>query len=241
MEQDILIQTSDNKVIYGVLNKKNQESSEKLIIFVHGFTGNIYEHIFHNGVRFFTEAGYDTVRFSLYWFEDDARHLTTATFDDHINDFKAVVAQFSDTYKKIILVGHSLGAQIIIRSEIPTNTYVLWEPSLDPKDICDELEYHASNNIYIEHSNVEILVGTNFVESCHNLPKIETLLPTLAIPTKIISGSEAGAHIAQKRYFENLTAEKDIHIIVGAGHTFDEGTTEQELFQETLGWIQKTA
>ena len=58
MERTIKIKTKDNFLIYGNLNKASRKS-EKLLIFAHGFTGNMNEHIFFNGAKYFTERGFD--------------------------------------------------------------------------------------------------------------------------------------------------------------------------------------
>lgn len=60
MEKRIKLQTADNHIIYGTLNSVKSENS-RLVIFVHGLTGNQNEHHYFNAVPFFTKNGFDTL------------------------------------------------------------------------------------------------------------------------------------------------------------------------------------
>lgn len=239
MEKNIKIKISNKLSIYGTLNKSARKSS-KIIIFVHGFTGHINEHFLYNGARFFTENGFDTFRFSLYSFESDSRKLVNCTISEHIDDLNTVIEYFREKYSEIYGIGHSLGGYIVAHAKSENlNGAVLWEPSQEAKDMCKGLKYNKELGVYIENSNVDILVGKNFVESANTLSPIKKALSEFKKPIKIIGAELAGAKLAKDIYFAYANKPKALHTIKGSGHTFDEGDSEKELFAETLSFLKK--
>ena len=238
MEKELQIPTEDGHVIYGTLNSSDTKS-DKLIVFVHGFTGHSNEHFFYNAARFFPSNGFYTFRFNLYRPEKDARKLTETSVSEHVLDFQTVLAHFKDQYEHIYAVGHSLGAHAVVRSKSSLDAVVLWEPAVEVSELCASLDFDKKSDCYIEHSNVDILVGKNFVEDAQGLPPIASVMASFDRPVKIIGGEVGGTEIAEKTYFAHARDPKDIYIIKGSGHTFDEGDAERELFKETLEWFEK--
>lgn len=59
------ISAYDGHSIYGTLNSYG-EKKNKLIVFVHGLSGNQHEHQYFNAVPFFCSRGYDVFRFDFY-------------------------------------------------------------------------------------------------------------------------------------------------------------------------------
>jgi pimeloyl-ACP methyl ester carboxylesterase len=246
METFLNIKTPDNFTIYGVLhtpeNNGADNSPRRLIIFVHGYTGNYNEHAFYNASPFFNAADFATYRFNSYWYEKDARHLKLITFEEHVADLETVINHFGDSYDAIYLVGHSLGAQIISRANLSNKNIkglTYWDPCREAKEICAELEHDNNLGIYIENSNVEIIVGSNFVESCKNLSHVQTFLPNIEIPILVVGAENAGAKVASDTYFPYIKSEKELFIIPGSNHTFDERGAEKTLFEKTLSWFKK--
>ncbi len=246
METFLNIKTPDNFTIYGVLHTPKESAdnngTKKLIIFIHGYTGNYNEHAFYNASPFFNAAGFATYRFNSYWYEKDARHLKSITFDEHLADLETVINHFRNSYDAIYLVGHSVGAQIISRANISNEKVkaaAFWDPCREAKEICAELEYSGSLGAYIENSNVEIIVGKNFVESCKNLPLTTTILQDIKIPILVVGAENAGAKDATSTFFPHIKSEKELFIIPGSNHTFDERGAEKTLFEKTLSWFKK--
>lgn len=240
MEQSLKLKIPNtDKIIYGLLNKSSL-SSKKLIIFVHGLAGHANEHFLYNAARFFPENGFDTFRFNLYWFEPETRKFAETEFSDHIEDVNTVVSYFKDSYETIYLVGHSLGAHVIIRGNLEgIKAATLWEPSREIKELFLDLTYIVPLEAYIEHSNVDIIVGKKFVDSTDRLSSLPESISMFKKPLKIIGAELAGADIAKNTYYKNANEPKELYIIKGCGHTFDEGNSEKELFNETLSWFEK--
>ncbi len=225
-------------MLYGTLNVSEKNSS-KLIIFVHGFTGHINEHIFYNAARFFPPQGFDTFRFNLYGYEKDARKLTETSISEHATDLKTVIEYFRNDYSKIYTIGHSFGGHVVVRTSAPIDASVLWNPSPDVKELANELTLLEKIGFYIEHSNVDILVGKNFIEDAKHLPLIKDVLRSFNIPLKIIAAELTDEKVARETYFKHANNPKELSIIKGSSHCYDENDSEKKLFIETLNWIEK--
>src|ERR1700722_5022683 len=112
MEKSIKLKASKKINIIGILNSKKK--SDKLVIFCHGLTGSMYESKSMQGVKLFTSKGYDTFRIDFYgdaW--QSGRTLLHSTISTHVLDLNTVLDHFKNKYKKIYLVGHSLGGSVI--------------------------------------------------------------------------------------------------------------------------------
>ncbi|MEX1111859.1 MAG: alpha/beta fold hydrolase [Candidatus Andersenbacteria bacterium] len=243
MEKQFKLKTSDSHIIYGTLNT-GASKSNSLVIFVHGLTGNSNEHIFYNAAHFFPQNGFDVVRFDLYSGDEGGRALSNCTVRIHAMDLETVFSSFKQDYKNIHIVGHSLGAPTIVLADISEAcSIVFWDPSdmLGLKDIVEgqerPLKQDKPSNNYIVDWGVEYLLGESMAQ------EFKTLRPTevakkIQIPTKIIA-AEGGNPRGSQEYFDCMNGLKELVVIKGAGHTFDEEGVEDQLFEETLKWVSK--
>ncbi len=234
MEQHLHIPTDDGHQIYGVLNGG---SEEKLIIFVHGLTGNMNEHQFYNAARFFPEHGFSTFRFNLYSGKGDARTLTDCSLDTHVQDLNAVIAYFTDSYQYLYLVGHSFGGPAILYTDTKSVTsIVLWDPSYDPLAyLGDEIQYNEQLGQYILSWENEYIISSEMYDSWKQCG--EKLLALFSTPTKIICAGQDVLYKDWKNNSAHLPPETELALIKDAGHCFDEEGAEEQLFQETLNWF----
>ena len=236
MEQNIHIQTQDNHTIYGLLNSSKKD---KLIIFVHGLTGHKNEHIFYNAAKFFSKNKFDTFRFDLYSGEKGARSLTECTIETHSQDITQVIDHFKKNYKKIHLVGHSLGGPSIILANIESAySIALWDPSFNTfEGLRDDMTFNTKINKYILHWGTEYLLSKEMVESWKRFD--ERMLAKFSKPTKIICAGKGMLHERWRNKLHLISVNHEFVLIPEAGHCFDEENTEQELFNETLKWFEK--
>lgn len=238
MEQEIQITTPDNHIIYGTLNPlpKNKET---LMIFVHGLSGNQYEHQYFNAVPFFNKKGFNTSRFDFYARKPKARPLIESTITTHIEDLELVIKHFEKKYKKIILIGHSLGTLVILSANLSNiSKIILWDPTTSPKDIKERNgSFDANLDKYILHWGMDILISKQMVEEWKKLNPNE-LIGKLKTPCKFIFAGDRDKYKLWKPVLKKVKAKHEIAIIPKATHCFYEEGTEQKLFKETLGWLK---
>lgn len=128
------IKTPDNHIIYWTLNSKIK--SDKLVIFVHGLSGNQSIRIIFNGAKFLVKKWFDTFRRNLYNSSiEKARELKTVYITDNACDIETLVKHFKKTYIKIFVIGHSLWWLAILKTNPKNiNSAILRDGSLDPYD-----------------------------------------------------------------------------------------------------------
>lgn len=243
MEKSLKIKTKDSHLISGTLNT-SKKVSDKLVIFVHGLGGHQNEHIFYNAARFFPAKGYDTFRFDLYGPESGRRKFTEATVSLHAFDTNEVVRYFAKKYKKIYLVGHSLGGPTILRANPKANAIVLWDPSREVKGILegDDIHYEKCLDQYVANWEIDIIIGRPMKEESDSFPTIAEMIKDVQIPIKIIIAYQTvrkyGKH-GRDLYYKNANEPKALYEVKGADHNFNQEGKEEELFRETLSWFKK--
>ena len=223
------------------MNWKNK--TNKLIIFVHGLTGHKNEHIYYNAARFFPKHDFATFRFDLYSGNKKGRRLRDCTIHTHANDINTVAHNFAKKFKKIYLVGHSLGAPSIIFSDTyAAKAIVLWDPaSVDIKMFDSFCKYNEKLDAYIIDWGTQAIMSKEmYNEMGHGKEWLEKL-SKIKVPIKVIGATEGDSFMKKSRmaYFKKSNEPKDIVFIKGAGHTFSEEGAEEKLFKETLKWVKK--
>lgn len=242
MERAVKLKTSDGHTIYGTLNIAKKKNG-RLVVFVHGLAGHQNEHQFYNAARFFPARGYDTFRFDLYSGLKNGRTLTASSLSMHARDLNTVIAHFKNTYRRIGVVGHSLGGPTILLAD-PDNrdAMVLWDPSHDMSDRpAEALVWHRAIGAYVLRWGVEFLIGRRMrnEKAAFDGKKANRLISGFHVPVKIITAGKGVLKDAGKEYYQHANKPKALVSISGAGHTFDEEGVEEQLFRETLRWFKK--
>ncbi|MEK7602033.1 MAG: alpha/beta fold hydrolase [Patescibacteria group bacterium] len=243
MEKALNFKTKDGHIIYGTLNTPSKENSS-VIVFVHGLTGHQNEHYYYNAARFFPKKGFTTYRFDLYSGEKKGRALSNCTVRTHASDLSTVLNQLKKKYKSIHIVGHSLGGPTIVLADISTvSSVVLWDPS-DMQGLADitegqerSLKENKISGSYIVDWGTEYILGKEMAQEFKIL-RPATLTGRINKPIKILA-AEKGNPRGSKEYLKYANEPKQLVIIKKAGHTFNEESTEEELFNETLIWVRK--
>lgn len=235
MKKDIQINTSDKCKIYGTLDSNGNSS---LMIFVHGITGNKDEHHYFNAVPFFAQNDFDTFRFNFYCRDKEARPLSESSITSHANDLKTIIDFFKDKYENLILVGHSLGALVILNTELSNiSKLVLWDSTTGFENLEDkDISYYANLNKYILNWRMDIIVGKQMIDEWKNTD-IEQLIKKISIPCKFIFAGNCDKYESWKPYLKDIKVRSEVVVINGASHGFIEAGAEERLFEETLKWI----
>lgn len=236
MEKAIKIPLKNSKNIHGTLRGSLENP---LVIFVHGFTGHKNEHQFFNGARFFEKNEFATFRFDLYSWKDDARKLEECTLSLHGHDLDIVVDYFRNKgVKKIFIVGHSFGGLTVLLSKKKDfNAAVLWDPSDNPATVTASKYIKELDRYYVTYdTSYGFTIGKQMYEENKKLKPFE-LISKLNIPVKIILAGSGILVKGGQKYLQAANEPKALAIIPNATHCFDEDGTEENLFQETLSWI----
>ena len=239
MERKVNIKAKDGHIIYGVLNSKRK--SNKLVIFIHGLGGNPHESIFSNGMKYFTDKGLSTYRFAFYSWKRGANTLSKTTVASQAEYLNSVIKHFKKSFKKIYLVGHSLGGPTIMAADAKgISAIVFWDSSYDLRALKEEARYNKKIDAYIANWGIEILIGKKmYQEFCKAPQPPQQVMGKIHAPVKFISAGKGPLTNGHKLLFKSTNEPKRHVIIEDAGHNFFEEGTEQKLFRETYSWINR--
>lgn len=240
MEKFVKIKTKDGHIIYGTLNAA-EKKSDKLIIFVHGFTGHQNEHIFFNGARYFTDKGFDTIRFDFYAGEKGARNFRDTKISQHGKDITTVVKHFRKKYKKIYVVGHSYGGtSLLFVNQDLVEGFVFWDASyIEWSEESNGMKYDEHLDAYILNEGIEHIVGKGFVEELKNFPDCGELISKINKPVFFVTAGRKGNSKAGKIFYSKANQPKTLINIMTADHCFNNLKDEDKLHKETYEWIKK--
>ncbi|KKP94075.1 MAG: Alpha/beta hydrolase [Candidatus Moranbacteria bacterium GW2011_GWD2_36_12] len=238
MEKEFKLKTKDGKYIFGRI----RGSLEKpLVIFVHGLTGHVGEHIFHSGARFFEKNGFSALLWNQYSWQDGARNLSEVTLAQQAEDLDSVV-KFARKKgaKKIFVVGHSYGgATVLLSKEQDFDGAVLWDSTYAPIDLLSEIKHDKKKGIYYVPWGMNIIFGKQMVNEMRNTKSLSVEVENFKKPIKVIVAGKNDLIKGWKKLYETIKVPKDFAIIKNANHTFDEEGTEEALFDETSKWLKK--
>lgn len=236
-DEEIIISLKDGLKLKGVLNSI---SKDRLIIFVHGLNGNMNEHVFYNGARFFTKNNFSTFRFDFYSGELECRNLEQSSIDTHSSDLDRIIEYFSSRFKNIYLVGHSLGGPTIIFSKKNQfiNSIVLWDPTINgyPR-LTKYTNFNNELDLYILKWGSTYTLSKEMVASWKKVNP--SMLRLISKPIKIICAGNGNLYGDWLKNIDSINVKHSLISIPGAGHCFDENDTEKKLFKETLIWLQE--
>ena len=238
MEQELKIKTADGKYIYG---KLRGSLKRPLIVFVHGMTGHMDEHIFFNGARYVEKKGFSSFRFNLYDWRKGARKLANCTIAIHARDLDKVIEYFRRRgSQKVFVVGHSYGGPTILSSHKKQfDAAVLWDPTSYFSWVGKARLVKPLNKYLIgEDWGFEFVLGPRLIQEAERID-IHKLIRKISRPIKIILAGKNLLLKPGKKLYTSAHAPKALKIIPGATHTFDEDGAEEKLFRETYDWLKR--
>lgn len=246
MSEELLTITSpDQTNIYGKIRKTG---SSDLIIHFHGMTHSMHHMLEVTGADYFTDAGFDHYRVSLYDRLPGSRRLNNSTITTHIADMQAVIDYFREKYESIFISAHSLsGLCMLILNPKDIRGISLWDPAFDITHfweiakclthLPDRKEYH------IDYGNV-FVVSEDFVEEIKNYPDAKCLemAKNFHSPVQMIipeiSIFLASPHTSPENYRKAFPENLDLQYVKGAIHTFSNENDRGQLFKMTADWFK---
>ena len=235
-EEIITIPTLDDHLIYGTLITSATKNNP-LIIFVHGITGSQYEQHYIRAPYYFCPKGFNVFRFDQYSREKKARRLTECSISIHAQDLNEVVKHFSDEYETIHLVGHSLGALVVLKSDLKRIAKtVLVDPSRGMNNLEEKnITYDKEKKQYVYNRGIEILMGQAMIDEWMEAANLQPYVDKIKQPCKFIF---AGNSELSKRWIPHIKGMEQV-TVPGAGHCFYEIGTTETLFEEIYAFLKK--
>ena len=245
MEKEFIVNTEDNFLLYGYSNINNITQTNKAVIFVHGLTGNMYEHIHYNGSKTLSKDGYTTFRFNFHSSKPNSRSFIESTISNYISDLNSIIKYVtSQNFEKIYIISHSLGCIVSLFADLQNITSLVL---LDPTDTPSERYkfwgrfYPEFNSYILDFGDIKLgysyLCGKEFIDQAIKFPNSFEKIGSIKIPIKIIT---AGSHTllqVSEKYYNSITSLKKHFIVKGATHCFDEEGTEEIVFEQISAWL----
>ena len=209
------------------------EGNKAAVLMVHGFTGDVNEHIFYNAAQSWPKKGLDVWRISLYPGEPaGTRLMTHVTWQQNLSDIALVLKEMGQRYESLFLAGHSMGGVLATYSSHPKiKAKALWDPALgfQPSDFAAEA---LNANYHTIHWGCAILVSKKYSEECFEasryLAEIPIQPPILVVRATDFFGGWPKARIAAR-----------VVLIKDSDHCFNKEGNEKKLFSLTLNFFKK--
>lgn len=242
IERDVKIKTKGGHIIYGVLSDKGEEPSKALVVFVHGLASSMHEHKYYNAARLFAKNGVATFRFNLYDSSAGGRNILDCDLATHASDVDTVLKHFRKRYNEIFLVGHSLGALVIMLADMSLVSGVIFWDGTHRESTHSFMKKAFSvtskdADAFIVNWGATYLIPKVLIEG--DLPSSRDMIRRVTVPLKLIYAGKGILVKGAKDYYTNANEPKELVFIKGADHNFDKGETAAELHKETLSFVKK--
>ena len=220
---------ADGKTILVEVN--SAEGNTTAVLMVHGFTGDINEHIFYNASQQWPKKGLDVWRISLYPGEAGTRTMATVTWEQNFLDIDLVLKEMAKQYEKLFLVGHSRGgtqAVYIINQKLKAK--VLWDPSY-LSDVVEEAQEELHPDYYTLDWGHIILASKNYTNEGVSFSDYRNA-PIEQPPILVIRASDNDMGWPK-------ALRKKLVKIKNSDHCFNKDGNEKKLFSLTLNFFKK--
>lgn len=240
-DEEIIISLKDGLKLKGILN---HSSNDKLVILIHGLKGSSDSRYIFNGSRFLLKNGYSVFRPDLYGPKPKFRKLSESSIHTHASDVNDIIQYFSGKYRDVHIIAASLAGPSVIMApnHEKIKSLVLWDGSIDlgrdRVNISRDVKFNSNINLYIKGIGIEYLISQDMVDSFEDTAN-EIMLPRLKVNTAVISGTESVLLPSWKTIYKKYPLIQKFTVISGADHTFSVNNAEQQLFKETLTWLQE--
>jgi uncharacterized protein len=203
-------------------------------------------HIIISSARYFSENGYSFLRFNPRGRWPSKGKFTMMDVSDTADDLEsAILFARRRGLERIGIIGHSLGGLAAIQAKKNyVSAIALWEPSpphilmkMAGRKMKEQMEsfgfgfnqkygFVMGKRMYSEFGKL----ASNVLETIHKID----------VPVFIAAGTQFKPMTeAVRDYYGALTVPKELRIIKGANHTFDNWKYEKELFESTLLWFKR--
>lgn len=167
-------------------------NSRRIVIFLHGFTGNKNEShfLFSRQAKLFDKNNIDSIRLDYYGSGDSDGEFQDMDFYDLIKQGKLIIDYVKTLgYKEIYLEGMSMGGALAIKLASPEiSKLILISPAINMKDLTKNI---FDNTLILPNGNADLKsleLSRKFQKSVESVELFEATIK-LDIPTLIIQGT----------------------------------------------------
>jgi len=224
-----ILKAHDGKKIAVEIN--SLEGNEIGILYFHGFTGSINGHNAYNAANTWPKKGYDFWRMNICPGGEGFRDMGNLRFGQSVEDAKRVIATMHRKYKKIFVVGHSLGGTLAVyAADKKLAGIVLWDPPYDLKLEGDWIRDYDKKHYLINYGNLHLITKAyaKEVDKVIMYPKMKEL----PCPAVLIKGPDSHYSWPEDRLHLATV------LIDGADHSFHKEGMQDKLFAATLKFIK---
>lgn len=251
IERPIVFQNKGEQLV-GMLHKPEDGGKRPGIIFYHGFTGHKQEphRLFVKMARRFAQAGFYALRFDFRGSGDSQGNFKDMTISGEISDALAGLEWFKNNTEvdsdKIAVLGLSLGGCVAsyVSAEADIQALILWSavaellPLYEKKGPLSLMIEQAREKGYMDMKGWQL--GLPLLKE---IPEVDPLskIKEFAGPILCIHGDEDTVVPVEQAYLydKNISSDdKELFIIEGADHTFNNNKWENKVFDKTLSWIE---
>ena len=259
MKEKIIEFENEGEKIKGILALPDRKT-EKIVIIVHGFTatkkgpGNSFVKL----AKKLAENGFAALRFNFRYTDENFTEFEKMTISSEVADLNLIIKKMKEEFKKIGLVGESLGATIsILCYSNKIDCMVFWYPAiflketkvskwLASKEALEELKLKGYVTGYKKSLGKYYKIGKDFVEE-HKKLNLLPIIKKITCPVLLIHGDkDETVNLEQSKKGIKLfgSRNKKLEIIEGMGHAFwdEKGIIKREDFIDkaielTIKWV----
>lgn len=217
-------------------------NSDKIVIFLHGFTGNKNESnfSFSRQAKLFDKINIDSIRLDYYGSGDSDGQFEEMDFNDLIKQGKKIIKYVKSLgYKEIYLEGMSMGGALAIKlASTDISKLVLISPAINMKD----LTKHLFQNSVLPNGNADVRsleLSRDFHHSIENIDLFEDIV-NLDIETLIIQGTKDISVPYENALIVNQKIKNSTLVTVeGGDHLYSTAEYMGILFSSVLEFYQK--
>lgn len=216
---------------------------KKAIVIGHGLGGSPTGYMHLMARNYYNALGYDVYRMAFYWDASYHRKLHETTLAIQGQDLNAVIAHVRDTHDKLFVVGHSYGGLTLVFANPQVNAMSFWDSSYQPWDRIwsKSTSPAADGKTHLLHWQYCLTIGQAMMDEGKALTRDAASLMTRQIvtPSQVVVAGEGTMKADTQMLYDDLSCEKEIVTVDGAGHMFVEGQVIYELFDKTHQWFGK--
>lgn len=240
---------------------ENLFEGDEVFLLCHGFTGSVQSHVIAQVRSFLNQQQLSSVSIDFTNnINDSDGDFSQHTVSGEVEDLEVVYEQVIQRYKKVYLVGHSMGCTVSLQFSLKREVegLVLIAPPYSMKDIIDTIaktndqdgtaalekwRAEGTTQFYKESMKTFYSLDYGFYQDLKKLDLGRYL--TLQVPSVIIYSlaDPVVPPVDSKRLFEELGAEKKRLLpIPDAPHSFNNGKSTEALveqFSESLQFLRE--